>query len=160
MEPRIETLNQKKLIGFNLPMSFANDRTPELWRSFMQRRSEIQNRASSDLISMQTFPRNFDFAQFDPAVEFVKWAAAEVTDFSYIPGGMTTHIMKGGLYAVFVHKGPPSTGPVTFRFIFGTWLPTSEYELDEREHFELLGSKYKNNAPDSEEEIWIPIRRK
>jgi hypothetical protein len=24
----------------------------------------------------------------------------------------------------------------------------------------LLGEKYKNNDPDSEEEIWIPIRKK
>jgi AraC family transcriptional regulator len=39
-------------------------------------------------------------------------------------------------------------------------LPNSAYELDDREHFELLGEKYKNNDPNSEEEIWIPIRPK
>jgi len=27
-------------------------------------------------------------------------------------------------------------------------------------HFELLGEKYKNNHPDSEEEVWIPIKEK
>lgn len=35
-----------------------------------------------------------------------------------------------------------------------------EYELDEREHYELLGEKYKNNYPASEEEIYLPIRKK
>ncbi|MDP5096829.1 MAG: GyrI-like domain-containing protein [Flavobacterium sp.] len=39
-------------------------------------------------------------------------------------------------------------------------MPNSEYQLDNRPHFEILGAKYKNNAPDSEEEIWIPIKRK
>ena len=27
-------------------------------------------------------------------------------------------------------------------------------------HFEILGAQYKNNEPDSEEEIWIPIQLK
>jgi AraC family transcriptional regulator len=43
-------------------------------------------------------------------------------------------------------------------YIFNTWLPKSGYQLDRRPHFEILGEKYKNNNPDSEEEIWIPIQ--
>jgi hypothetical protein len=27
-------------------------------------------------------------------------------------------------------------------------------------HFEVLGDKYKNNDPSSEEEVWIPIKPK
>lgn len=27
-------------------------------------------------------------------------------------------------------------------------------------HFEILGEKYKNNDPLSEEDIWIPIKRR
>ncbi|TQE66329.1 GyrI-like domain-containing protein [Leptospira noguchii] len=41
--------------------------------------------------------------------------------------------------------------------IFQEWLPNSGYKLEHRPHFELLGSKYKNNDPTSEEEVWIPI---
>jgi AraC family transcriptional regulator len=39
-------------------------------------------------------------------------------------------------------------------------LPNSAYALDDRAHFEVLGEKYKNNDPSSEEEIWIPIKVK
>jgi AraC family transcriptional regulator len=39
-------------------------------------------------------------------------------------------------------------------------LPASEYVVDNRPHFEILGAQYKNNEPDSEEEIWIPIQLK
>ncbi len=63
-----------------------------------------------------------------------------------------------GLYAVFIHKGDASTAPKTFEYIFGTWLPNSEYLLDNRPHFEILGEKYKNEDPNSEEEVWIPIK--
>ena len=37
---------------------------------------------------------------------------------------------------------------------------TSKYSIDNRPHFEIIGEKYKNNDPNSEEEIWIPIKPK
>jgi AraC family transcriptional regulator len=36
----------------------------------------------------------------------------------------------------------------------------SAYDLDNRPHFEILGEKYKNESPDSEEELWIPVKLK
>ena len=38
MQAEIKIIPQKKLIGKRLTMSFANNRTAELWRSFMPRR--------------------------------------------------------------------------------------------------------------------------
>ena len=72
---------------------------------------------------------------------------------------METFLLEGGLYAVFIHRGS-STDTSTFHYIFSTWLPKSNYILDSRPHFEVLGEKYKNGDPDSEEEIWIPIKLK
>ncbi len=63
------------------------------------------------------------------------------------------------VYAVFDYKGL-NTDDSIFRYIFGTWLPNSDYDLDDRPHFEVLGKKYRNNDPASEEEIWIPIKEK
>jgi AraC family transcriptional regulator len=59
-----------------------------------------------------------------------------------------------------LHKGAASTGQKIFQYIFETWLPNSGYLLDNRPHFEILGAKYKNEDPDSEEELWIPIKHK
>jgi AraC family transcriptional regulator len=73
---------------------------------------------------------------------------------------MEKFILPAGAYAVFLHKGGPATGQQTFQYIFGTWFPQSEYRLDDRPHFEILGEKYSNTSPDSEEEIWIPVRLK
>ena len=44
--------------------------------------------------------------------------------------------------------------------ILTKWLPHSNYNLDDRPHFNVLGDKYKNNDPDSEEDVYIPIKEK
>jgi AraC family transcriptional regulator len=159
MQPRIENISEKKLIGKRLKMSFAENRTMELWKAFMPLRNEIKNRVNQDLISMQIYNEAFSFSNFDINAEFEKCAAAQVTDCDNIPDGMEAFSLSGGLYSVFEYKGL-NTDTSIFQYIFGTWLPASEYVLDNRPHFEVLGAKYKNNDPESEEEIWIPIKLK
>jgi AraC family transcriptional regulator len=139
-------------------MSLANNQTGELWRSFAPRRREIANNLTNDLISMQVYGPTH-FADFRTTNEFEKWATVEVTDFDNVPGDMETFTLDEGLYAVFDYLGS-SNDPTIFQYIFGTWLPSSNYVLDDRPHFEILGDKYKNNDPTSEEEIWIPIKPK
>lgn len=154
----IQTLHPKKLVGKHLTTTMANNRTAELWKSFMPQRKAIPNSVDPDLISMQVFPVGFSFQNFDVHAPFEKWAAIEVSNYLQIPDGMESFDLPGGLYAVFLHKGPASEGERTFRYIFREWLPQSGYALDNRPHFEVLGAKYKNNEPDSEEEIWIPVK--
>lgn len=156
MEPRIEILSEKKLIGKRLQMSLANNKTQELWRSFMPRRSEIQNTISADLFAVQVYEPNY-FKAFNPNAVFEKWSTLEVADFSNLPAEMEPFTLSSGLYAVFEHKGHDTT---IFDYIFKTWIPNSKYDLDNRPHFEILGEKYKKDSPDSEEEIWIPIKEK
>jgi len=158
MIPRIETLKEKKLVGCKIKTSFANNKTGELWRNFMPRRKEITNSIGTELYSMQIYPQSF-YDNFNPTTGFEKYATLEVADFDKVPEGMETYILTEGQYAVFIHKGS-NTDNRTFEYIFTTWLPTSEYLLDDRPHFEILGEKYKNNDANSEEEIWIPIKPK
>lgn len=137
-------------------MSFANNRTGELWQNFMPQRKSITSNVSNALISMQVYkPTHFE--EFNPTHEFEKWATVEVTTFENLPPEMEAFVLPGGLYAVFDYKGS-SSDPGIFRFIFGSWLANSAYVLDDRPHFEVLGDKYKNNDTNSEEEIWIPIK--
>ncbi len=145
-------------MGQRMRMSLANNKTGELWRTFVPRRSEISNNLTNDLISMQVYGPTY-FADFKPTNEFEKWATVEVTDFDKVPAGMETFTLSEGLYAVFDYKGS-SNDPTIFQYIFGAWLPSSEYDLDNRPHFEILGCKYRNNDPTSEEEIWIPIKQR
>ncbi len=137
-------------------MSFANNTTRELWQSFMPRRNEVANIIDTDLFSMQIYPAGF-YDHFDVNEEFEKWAAKEVTEIEAIPDGMQSFILPSGLYAVFHYKGTPISAGPTFQYIHREWLPKSEYVLDTRPHFEILTDTYKNDDPNSEEDIWIPI---
>jgi AraC family transcriptional regulator len=156
-EPKIEYLAEKKLIGKRVSMSFIENKTPELWRSFMPRRGEIKNKVNADFISLQIHDSPLGLLHFNPATKFEKWAAVEVTNFDEVPGEMETFLLPAGLYAIFHYKGL-STDTSIFQYIFSQWLPNSGYELDHRPHFEILGEKYKNGNPDSEEDIFIPVK--
>lgn len=160
MEPRITKINSKLLIGKRLRISVANDRTVELWQSFMPRRNEISQKASNFLYSVQVFDSENYFNQFSPEAEFDKWAAVEVSGIDDIPAEMETLEIPEGNYSVFNYKGPASAALPFFQYIFQEWFPKSEYAVDNRPHFALMGEKYRGNNPDSEEEIWVPVRRK
>ena len=159
LQPRIETLKEKKMVGKKIEMSFANNETIELWRNFVPRLDEIHNRIGPELYSLEVYDDRF-FSSFDLANKFEKWAAVEVKDFQSVPDGMQTLVVPGGLYAVFIYKGLQSEGAKAYNFIFQDWLPASNYLLDNRPHFAVMGEKYKMNDPSSEEEIWIPVLSK
>jgi AraC family transcriptional regulator len=156
MDPRFEQVTEKYFVGMKLRMSFTNNKTGLLWQNFMPRRSEIKNVASKDLYSIEVYAPDF-FNPFNLATEFEKWAAVEVSHLETVPDKMEPFALPSGLYVVFIHKGQASLGPKTYEYVIGTWLPNSAYVLDTRPHFAVMGEKYKNNDPDSEEELWFPI---
>jgi AraC family transcriptional regulator len=123
MEPRIETISEKKLIGLRLTMSFANYRIGELWQNFMSRRKEITHNLTDDLISMALY-KSAHFAEFNAENEFERWATVEVSDFDNLPPEMETFVLPGGRYAVFDYKGL-NTDSSIFQYVLGTWLPDS-----------------------------------
>jgi AraC family transcriptional regulator len=159
MNPKIKFIDEKKLVGKKLTMSYANYRMGELWGSFMPRRKEISNSLSIELVSLAVYkPNHFD--DFDPNNEFERWATVEVADFDNVPDEMETYILSSGLYAVFHYIGSSTSIASYYQNIFTAWIPNSDYFLDDRPHFEILGEKYKNNDPLSEEDICIPIKQK
>jgi AraC family transcriptional regulator len=157
MEPRLEALNEKLFVGKNITMSLANNRTGALWQSFMPERKVVTNNVGPELYSIEIYPPNY-FDNFSLHAEFEKWAAVEVTDFDSLPDSMQSLRVPSGLYAVFIHRGPASSGPKTYGYILTSWLPNSEYALDARPHFAVMNEKYKGDDPDSEEEFWIPVK--
>ncbi len=160
MEARIELLPKKELIARSILMSLIENKTFELWNGFMTQKSVITNAIGNDLYSIQVYDDSHYFKNFKPNNKFTKWAGIEVGNLTNIPNGFSSFILPSGLYAVFIHQGLTTDFPITMNYIMSQWLPNSKYILDHRPHFELLGAKYKNNSPDSEEEVWIPIKEK
>jgi len=158
-EPEILMCGEKKLVGMRIYTSLAEDNTVAMWQQFMPRRKEIRNNIDTLLYSVQVFNGSLDVEEFTPNTVFEKWATMEVSGFETIPTGMHTFTLPAGLYAVFIYKGLTSAFYEAAQYIYGSWLPDSVYELDDRPHFEVMGEKYLGpDNPESEEEIWIPIK--
>ena len=141
MKPTIKKLEETKLVGNNVRMSFANNKTVVLWQNFMQRRKEIINSIGTELYSIELYNDPEFFRSFSSIKEFEKWAAIKVSDFDFIPENMNKLTIPSGEYAVFHYKGKPSEAQPTYQFIYGQWIPNSEYRLDEQTAFCINGRK-------------------
>ena len=160
MEPRIETLNETKVVGKRARMSFKQNTTAQLWKEFMPLRNDIRDTLDASLWSVEVYPDLDFFKDFDPSREFEKWAAVPVANTVSKPPDFRELLIPEGLYAVFNYKGKASQASELYGYIYGTWLPNSKYSLDNRPHMAVMGPDYKGEHPESEEEIWIPVKQK
>jgi predicted transcriptional regulator YdeE/2-polyprenyl-3-methyl-5-hydroxy-6-metoxy-1,4-benzoquinol methylase len=160
MEPRIALFPATKIAGLRQTMSFAKNTTGTLWQAFMPRRAEITNRSDAHFYSLEVYSDPDFFKTFDPSKSFEKWAGVAVNNVDLLPAGMESLVIPAGLYAVFTYRGQPADAAGFYQSIYSGWLPSSDYWLDQRPHFALMGEKYKPGSVDSEEEIFIPVRPK
>ena len=152
MSPQLITIQRKKVIGMKSSMhhnEFVN--IAALWKRFMPRQKEIGNRSNNELIALQIYD---DFNAMENP--FNIWACVEVSNINTVPDGMAPFTILEGDYAVFLHKGMNASK--TYQQIMTEWLPTSGYEIDNRPHFQVMGAKYINGSPNSEEDFYVPIR--
>ncbi|WKN45916.1 GyrI-like domain-containing protein [Tunicatimonas pelagia] len=157
MKSRIEIIEEIKLVGKKVRMSVANNQTQELWQGFMPNRATIKNTIGTALYSVEVYDNLDFFEQFSPTQEFDKWAAVQVRNYESVSEDMEQLMIPAGLYAVFLYQGKASEAITAYQYIYGNWIPNSDYNLDDRPHFALMGEKYKNDDPTSEEEFWIPV---
>ncbi|MAZ26225.1 MAG: GyrI-like domain-containing protein [Cytophagaceae bacterium] len=161
MQPTIITIPSKKLVGLSIKGKISFDDTKAMWQRFQKGKKEIENRVEGELHSMQIYPKGFKMEEFTEDTQFERRAAVEVSTFGAKPEGFEDFELAGGLYAKFIHKGPVRAFIETSNYIFKEWLPQSDYRVDDRAHFEILGAKYLGpEHPDSEEEIFIPLKIK
>jgi AraC family transcriptional regulator len=157
-EPQIKSINTKSLVGLSKEMSIINDSSIDLFSNFAKHRKHI-DAVNSNVYEVMVYNKNY-FKKFNPSNMFVKWVTVEVLDPESVPNGMRVLTLKKGLYAVFNYIGMMKDFGSFMNYIFMEWLAQSNYLLDNRPHFQILGEKYKHNQPDSEEEVWIPIKTK
>lgn len=155
--PSIEVFDGMTVVGIHRAMSFAEPRMRELWQSFRLRVEEVGVRSSDDFISMRVYDEPVGVAPA-PGSRFEQWAAVQVDASSEAPTGMDSHTLAGGQYAVFTYRGRADAFGDAARYIYGEWLPRSDYELADREFFEVLGPSYRPDDPEASERIWIPIQ--
>lgn len=160
MQPTIKTIQAKKTIGFSTKTTMANDQTVKIWQLLMPRLKEVKNAESADLFSLQIY-NGESFEEFSPNTQFTKHALVEVKSYDFVPEGFERFEIPAGDYAVFIQKGTNADFYNTSQYIYGEWLPKSNYKLDNKPHFTVMGENYFGHEnPESEEEVWVPIMLK
>ncbi|CAM4184694.1 MULTISPECIES: GyrI-like domain-containing protein [Flavobacterium] len=155
---KTETITAKKMIGFSIKTTMANDQTVKIWQQLMPRLKEIKNAVSADLFSLQIY-NGETFEEFTPTTAFTKFALVAVKNYDFVPENFQQFDLPAGKYAVFLHKGTSADFPKTTHYIYAEWLPNSEYTIDDRPHFAVMGDNYLGHEnPETEEEVWVPIQ--
>lgn len=126
----------------------------------MPRRAAINGALSPDLYSIEEYDDLSFFEAFNPSKEFKKWAAVEVDPMAENGVEFEKITIPSGDYVVFTYVGLPSEAFKAYSYIFQSWVPSSGFDVDLRPHFAVMGAKYRMNDSASEEEIWIPIKKK
>ncbi|MEJ2542073.1 MAG: GyrI-like domain-containing protein [Gemmatimonadota bacterium] len=101
VDPRIEILSPRILVGMRMDMTRDRDRTSDLWRSFGPRIRTITGRVTDGTVALRHYRAAKDV--FDPEAVFERWAGVEVSGHQEVPQGLETCRIAGGLYAVFQH---------------------------------------------------------
>jgi len=155
MEPQIITQPTMKLVGIASQYDDADISLCHLWSAFQPYRDNIKNRMSDDSFGIYE-----SYEEDSSGVNFSYICCAAVESFDDIPEGMTARELPEQLYAKFIHKGPISNLDKTLKYIWGSWLPKSNFEYEEKPDFELYHAGYNVMDAQSEIALHIPIKQK
>lgn len=161
MEPKIVKRDAIKLIGIMYYGDNKNWEIPKIWQEFVPMMGQIPN----SLPVHEGYGLCFYTESFSKSSLFYYLAGVPVSSLEEIPIALVGKTLPASEYAVFTHKstiaGKGSTIKDTYAYVYGTWLPKSPYVNPYAYDFEYYDERYKgNDNPESEIDVYIPIRKR
>ena len=161
--PRIEIKDSFYVVGLekqkleiagsaNREQTIRHD-IPALWESFLLNMDQIDRKVDPQVSYGIGRPTG-------GGIHFSYMACLEVeSPPDSIPTDMVCTSVPKGTYAVFPYHGPSQNIPKLANYIYGSWLPTTSYQLNFGVEIEVYDERWRKN--DEEEmgvEIWVPIK--
>lgn len=156
MGPKFETKPGFKIVGMMYSGRVDSGEIPELWGKFAPRMNEISGRSDKNVCYGVVDP--FGSKGEEGVMHYL--ASVEVSNTDNIPEGMMSAEVLEAYYAVFAHKGLISNFMDTIRFVFGEWLPNSEYQMTDAPGLEIYDERFNPESEESECEFCIPVKKK
>ena len=155
MEPVITTIDKVAVVGMEYHGQNKNKEITAMWGVFNEKCMVIPHLTGK----RSAYGVCFSDADYGTTGMFRYVAGLPVTAVDAVPEGMVSCTVPAGRYAVFTHCGTLATLDRTFDYIYGTWLPSSEYRLDAtRPDFEYYDERFTTgDDPASKFDIYIPI---
>ena len=128
MEPKIVMKEGMKVIGIPLETSVIDGKNfkeiPELWERVIKQKlhEKIPNKENDEVLLGICM-------DFDGKDKFTYMIASPVTSTDEVPEGMVVREISTDTYALFTAKGEmPKCIQDAFKYIYGEWLPGSDYK--------------------------------
>lgn len=156
--PEFVMFPETKVAGLRGTTSLSDNRLPGLWEKFLYIDKDLFADAGVGYGICETQQTTYTK---DGDVLFSVMVGRSVNDFDNLPAAfpLEQKVLQAGKYAVFTHRGTFANLLKTYQYIFGTWLQTTETELDEREDFEVYEQAVQSfDDPDNEVKIYIPVK--
>ncbi|WP_029192410.1 AraC family transcriptional regulator [Paenibacillus harenae] len=145
-----------KIIGYNYRTNLSNesyfDEIPGFYEHFG--RNEYFMRIPNKARPAFAYGIGHDYKDNG---EFSYLIGEEVTAFAETEPGFSCFEIPAGKYAAFKVNSAPELGQNTWKYIYGTWLPNSNYERREGPDFEVT-DVMNSSADKVNMTVYIPIR--
>jgi AraC family transcriptional regulator len=152
MEPRIVSKPGFMVVGVKYRGKNENQEIPDLWSEFGARFNDFKHRTEEE--TAYGVMDNFDHA----SGEFDYVAAVSISSTEDQPRDLTLWDIPAQTYAVFATTLPKVKE--TFDAIYGGWLPESDYQRPPGPEFELYDEGFDPKDPESQFDIYIPVKMK
>ncbi len=153
-EPEIIELGAICLIGMQTLVREDFSIITRLWYRFHEIYHQIDNRILPEkFIQLSYIDETSDLKQFYCMV------AVESENLERVEGMFIAKTLPSAQYLRFIHKGRSDKVELTYKYIYQTYLPKSEYKLTLPYEFEYYGDNFCGpENEDSESEIYIPLK--
>jgi AraC family transcriptional regulator len=162
MNPTIQQSPALHLLGLEArfigPMSpDANNHQviPQLFGQFFARKAELPAALDQYTYGACNCLPEKDRTRED---ELVYLAGVSVPENSPVPKGMKAWRVPALTYAVFQHRGAITRLGETLNYIYGTWLPRSDYDQADGPSLERYDDRFGDGGEKSEIDILVPIK--
>lgn len=156
LSPEIVLMEETTVAGIRGTTSVSDNQIPGLWTQFRELYTDRIIPGSAGYSICET--KQTVYTQ-DGDVSFTLMVGCSVKSFRHLPGALVKKTLSAGKYAVFTHRGTFYSLFKTYQYIYGTWLPISKEELDDREDFEVYEREVLSfEDPGNVMRIFIPIK--
>jgi AraC family transcriptional regulator len=156
-EPIFKTRPAFKVVGIERYTANGIPDIREAWGEFAQRNSAIKYTVGRSVYGIEDY--SHDFQMNEPGFpKYYYIAGLEVGMLANIPPGMKGKDIPAAHYAVFTYRGPLDGLHDFFQFIYGEWLPKSNYTIDPNSSLDF--ECYNEPVTDMNNalvEIWVPV---
>ncbi|WP_027624519.1 AraC family transcriptional regulator [Clostridium lundense] len=159
LTPEIIMVPSKTIMGIRFETSVANNQSSAQWENFNNQLAKMKNIASnSNRYGFFEVNNSCEAKVFNEDSVTTEFIGIEVDKDSIVPSNMLIKEFPGGKYAKFIHTGTVNTLYMTYRYIWGTWFPSSNNQLDMRDDFECYTERFLGVKNDkSQIDIYFPI---